>query len=142
MFLEDIFNINKIIPNLPLIYLIFLALIYGKDQPVYIALLLGSIKDLYYYGSIGVTAFIYVIIVYVIGYNKHLFFNKNLNIAIFFVSITTILLELYFSLTSMIFINTPYEISVANFSIRLIYNNLFAVIMFYISRLNWKRVIQ
>jgi len=77
MFLGDIFNINGVVPNLPLIYLIFLAIIYGKDQPVYIALLLGSIKDLYYYGSIGVTAFIYVIIVYVIGYNKHLFFNKK-----------------------------------------------------------------
>jgi len=142
MFFGNIFNINGVVPNLPIVYLIFLALFYGKDEPIYLAFLLGAIKDLYYYGSLGITTFIYVIIVYIIGYNKHYFFNENLNIAILFISITTILLELYFSLTSMIFINTPYDLTVLNISIRLVYNIVAATIMYYISRLNWKQVIQ
>ncbi|MFP4456352.1 MAG: rod shape-determining protein MreD [Clostridia bacterium] len=142
MFFANIFDINGVVPNIPMIYLILVALYYGEKETIYLAFILGIIKDLYYYSNIGVTTFIYVIIVYIIGYNKNYFFNENLNIALLFVGLATVFLEGYFFLTSMIFISTPYDLSILNVLVRLVYNMAVTSIFFIISKYDWKQVIQ
>lgn len=142
IFFGQLLSINGVVPNLPLILLVFLALYYGGREPLWLALILGIIKDLYYYGHLGITAIIYVLIIYVICYNRHYFFNENLNIILIFVALSTIAVEAYFFTVSFVFIDKFTNFSFVLLLIRLTYNSVISILFYVLSKFDWKKVVQ
>ncbi len=82
------FAIASIVPNLLLILTVSFAFMRGKKEGIWVGFFCGLFMDLSMGELIGVNAMIYMCIGYVNGFCCHIFFDDDIRMPIFFVTLS------------------------------------------------------
>lgn len=126
------FSIFGVVPNTSLIIIVAIALLKGKKVGSTTGLLIGLLQDIVFSSVIGVNAFIYFFIGYLMGMAEDKLSKENILLPVIMSIITTIGYHFFYFLF-MFFLN--YDISFSIFFkqiviIEMIYNSLLSIFLF------------
>lgn len=122
----------KYLPNLGLVSVVAIGLIRGRYYGGFFGLALGLAQDILFGRVIGVNAFIYFMLGYLVGYVQASLNQENLAIPLTFSALGTIFYNFLYFLF-MYFLSIDIEFSTALtfiFSIEILYNGLISIFVY------------
>ena len=131
VYLGLLFEINGVVPDLVLVYIVCLAFQKGNQPAMVTGLVVGLMYDILFAEYIGLYSIFYVIVGYVIGYFRHNFFYSHVQIALVFTILTTSLKYLFIKIFQ-IFISVNFHmINIRVILFTILYNTLVCILIHY-----------
>ena len=127
------FQILGIIPNIPLLLVVSLSIYLGKVKGSIVGFLFGIFQDISFGPIIGLNAFIFLIIGYMVGLMDEKFFKDNYIIPILLTAAATIAYE---SISIMFIYFLGYNIDILSINTQIvttqmIYNSILSIPTYY-----------
>ena len=130
--LYEHFSLFGVKPDIMLIIITSIAILYNRNTAMLIGLETGMIQDIIFSKPIGITALSYVIVAYVVGLYNSKIFKDNIIVPIFFTVMASIIkhtvLILMFYIIHLDFYFWSYIKSIALYE--LIYNSILSVLVY------------
>jgi len=126
------FNFLGYLPNTSIVLIIGIALLRGKYYGGFFGLAVGLIQDILFSRVIGVNAFIYFILGYIVGYIKNTLNDENAFIPVVFSALGTVFYNLFYFIL-MYFLARDISISTGLyniFSIEILYNSILGILIY------------
>ncbi|QOR36340.1 rod shape-determining protein MreD [Clostridium sp. 'deep sea'] len=131
-YLGQLFEINGVVPDLVLVYIVCLALQQGNKPALITGLVVGLMYDILFADYIGLYSIFYVTVGYVIGYFRHNFFYSNVQIALVFTIVSTTLKYLFIKIFQ-IFISVNFNmINIKVIFFTILYNVLICILIHFV----------
>lgn len=126
------FSVFDVVPNTGIIIVVIIALLKGKKLGASAGLLTGFLQDIIFGPVVGVNAFIYFFVGYLIGMTENKFSKDNMLLPVIMTIVSTAGYHFFYHLF-MFFLNYNVSLSVIFKDIvisEMIYNSLVSILLF------------
>ena len=96
------YNINNVVPDLVLLFVILYALFYGKNKGAVYGFFCGLLEDLYVGRFIGINALAKALTAYLIGMLQQVFFKESALVGVISVLLGTLINNIIMALVTII----------------------------------------
>ncbi len=132
VYMGQLLEVNGIVPDLILVYIICVALLSGHQTALVLGLVIGFLYDIFFNDFIGLYSIFYTTIGYFVGYFRNNFFYSNVQIALVFSVLATIIKFMFFKILKVIIFSNFEMVNILVIFYTIIYNIIICIVIHYI----------